>query len=43
MIDIPSNNPLFFNQTNRAVGQLTFFRRLVAKFKTPQTIVWEFQ
>jgi 4-amino-4-deoxy-L-arabinose transferase-like glycosyltransferase len=37
------DNPVFFNQTNKVVGQLTFFRRLVARFKTPQTIVWEFQ
>ena len=36
-------NRAFFNQTNKAVGQLTFFRKLVHRFKTPQTIVWEFQ
>ena len=36
-------NKAFFNQTNRAVGQLTFFRTLVQQFKTPQTHVWEFQ
>ncbi len=33
----------FFNQTNKVVGQLTFFRTLVHRFKTPQTLVWEFQ
>ncbi len=33
----------FFNQTNKVVGQLTFFRRLVRRFKTAQTLVWEFQ
>jgi len=37
------NNPRFFNETNRVVGQLTFFRTLVQRFKTPQTTVWEFQ
>jgi uncharacterized membrane protein len=36
------SNKAFFNETNRAVGQLTFFRRLVHRFKTPQTMVWEF-
>jgi uncharacterized membrane protein len=36
-------NKTFFNQTNKVVGQLTFFRKLVHRFKTPQTIVWEFQ
>jgi uncharacterized membrane protein len=37
------SNKAFFRQTNRVVGQLTFFRTLVHRFKTPQTIVWEFQ
>jgi uncharacterized membrane protein len=37
------DNHAFFNQTNKAVGQLSFFRRLVGRFKTAQTIVWEFQ
>ena len=27
----------------KVVGQLTFFRKLVAEFKTPHTTVWEFQ
>jgi 4-amino-4-deoxy-L-arabinose transferase-like glycosyltransferase len=36
-------NRAFFNQTNKVVGQLTFFRKLVRRFKTPQTTVWEFQ
>lgn len=36
-------NKLFFNQTNKVVGQLTFFRTLVRRFKTAQTLVWEFQ
>jgi ATP-dependent Clp protease ATP-binding subunit ClpC len=29
--------------SNEVAGQLTFFRKLVAQFKTPQTKVWEFQ
>jgi uncharacterized membrane protein len=33
----------FFRETNRVVGQLTFFRTLVRRFKTPQTLAWEFQ
>jgi hypothetical protein len=37
------SNKLFFNQTNRVVGQLSYFRKLVRRFKTPQTMVWEFQ
>jgi hypothetical protein len=37
------DNPQFFNETNKVVGQLSFFRHLVARFKTPQTTVWEFQ
>jgi uncharacterized membrane protein len=37
------NNKAFFNATNRVVGQLTFFRTLVHRFKTPQTLVWEFE
>jgi uncharacterized membrane protein len=37
------SNKAFFNQTNRVVGRLTFFRKLVHRFTTPQTIVWEFQ
>ena len=37
------DNKAFFNETNKVVGQLTFFRKLVHRFKTPQTIVWEFQ
>ena len=36
-------NKVFFDETNRTVGQLTFFRTLVHRFKTPQTLVWEFQ
>ena len=36
-------NSAFFNETNKVVGQLTFFRTLVHRFKTPQTLVWEFQ
>ena len=36
-------NKAFFNQTNKTVGQLTFFRTLVQRFKTPQTLVWEFR
>ncbi|MDQ6817539.1 MAG: hypothetical protein M3018_09085, partial [Actinomycetota bacterium] len=37
------SNPAFFNATNKVVGQLTFFRKLVRHFTTPQTLVWEFQ
>ena len=37
------NDKTFFQRTNRAVGQLTFFRRLERRFTTPQTLVWEFQ
>ena len=37
------SNKAFFNETNKVVGQLTFFRKLVRRFKTPQTLVWEFQ
>jgi uncharacterized membrane protein len=37
------NNKAFFDQTNKVVGQLTFFRKLVRRVKTPQTTVWEFQ
>jgi uncharacterized membrane protein len=37
------SNRVFFNQTNKVVGQLTFFRTLVHRFKTPQTLVWEFR
>jgi uncharacterized membrane protein len=37
------SNKAFFSQTNRVVGQLSFFRKLVRRVKTPQTIVWEFQ
>jgi Dolichyl-phosphate-mannose-protein mannosyltransferase len=37
------NDKAFFNATNRVVGQLSFFRTLVRRFTTPQTIVWEFQ
>jgi hypothetical protein len=37
------SNQAFFNETNKVVGQLTFFRTLVRRFNTPQTLVWEFQ
>jgi len=37
------SNRTFFNETNKVVGQLTFFRKFVHLFKTPQTQVWEFQ
>ena len=37
------SNKQFFNQTNKVVGQLTFFRKFVHRFTTPQTTVWEFQ
>jgi hypothetical protein len=37
------SNKAFFNETNKVVGQLTFFRTLERRFKTAQTLVWEFQ
>lgn len=37
------NNKLFFDQTNKVVGQLTYFRTLSRRFNTAQTLVWEFQ
>jgi mannosyltransferase len=37
------DNKQFFNETNRKIGQLDFFRPLVRKIKKPQTIVWEFR
>jgi len=37
------SNKLFFNQTNKVVGQLTYFRTLSRRFNTAQTFVWEFQ
>ena len=37
------NNKLFFDQTNKVVGQLTYFRTLSRRFSTAQTLVWEFQ
>jgi len=37
------SNKQFFDATNKAVGQLTFFRTLVRRSKTPQVLVWEFQ
>lgn len=37
------NNKRFFNETNKVVGKLTFFRALQRRFTTPQTSVWEFQ
>ena len=37
------SNKAFFDVTNRVVGQLKFFRTLVRRFETPQTLVWEFE
>jgi 4-amino-4-deoxy-L-arabinose transferase-like glycosyltransferase len=37
------DNKQFFKETNKVVGQLTFFRTLVHHFETPQTLVWEFR
>jgi uncharacterized membrane protein len=37
------NNKLFFDQTNKVVGQLTYFRTLSRRFNTAQTLVWEFR
>jgi hypothetical protein len=36
-------NKQFFDETNKVVGQLTFFRKFVRRFDTPQTVVWEFR
>jgi dolichyl-phosphate-mannose-protein mannosyltransferase len=37
------DDPVFFNRTNKVVGQIDFSRRLVRRFKKPQTLVWEFR
>jgi uncharacterized membrane protein len=37
------SNRQFFNETNKVVGQLTFFRKLVKHIETPQTLMWEFR
>ena len=37
------DNTQFFNETNRKIGQLDFFRPLVRKVEKPQTTVWEFR
>jgi Dolichyl-phosphate-mannose-protein mannosyltransferase len=37
------SNRQFFNETNKVVGQLTFFRKLVKHVQTPQTLMWEFR
>ena len=37
------DNKLFFNRTNKLVGQLDFFRKRLKRFKKAQTNVWEFQ
>jgi uncharacterized membrane protein len=37
------DNRLFFNRTNKVVGQLDFFRKRVRRFKKAQTVVWEFR
>jgi hypothetical protein len=37
------DNQLFFDRTNRVAGKTDFLRRLVRKFETPQTKVWEFR
>jgi uncharacterized membrane protein len=37
------DNRLFFNRTNKVVGQLDFFRKRVRRFKKPQTLVVEFR
>jgi len=36
------DNPRFFNETNKVVGQLNFFRKFVRRFNKAQTKVWEF-
>jgi uncharacterized membrane protein len=37
------DNTQFFNETNRKIGQLDFFRPLVRKVEKPQATVWEFR
>jgi len=37
------DNKLFFNRTNKVVGQLDFFRKRVKRVKKAQTTVWEFR
>jgi uncharacterized membrane protein len=37
------DNKLFFNRTNKVVGQLDFNRKLLRHFDKPQTRVWEFR
>jgi uncharacterized membrane protein len=37
------DNQLFFDRTNRVVGQLDFERRLLRRFEKPQTKVWVFR
>jgi uncharacterized membrane protein len=37
------DNKQFFDRTNKIVGQMDFQRRLLRKFQTPQTKVWEFR
>jgi uncharacterized membrane protein len=37
------DNQLFFDRTNRVVGQLDFQRRLLRQFEEPQTKVWVFR
>ncbi len=37
------DNRVYFNRTNKVVGQLDFFRKRVHRFKKPQTLVVEFR
>jgi len=37
------DNKQFLDETNKVVGQLTFFRKLVRRFRKPNTLVWEFR
>ena len=37
------DNRVYFNRTNKVVGQLDFFRKRVRRFKKPQTLVVEFR
>ena len=37
------DNKQFFDETNKVVGQLDFFRPLVEKVNKPQTVAWEFR
>ncbi|HLM26020.1 MAG TPA: glycosyltransferase family 39 protein [Thermoleophilaceae bacterium] len=37
------DNKAFFDRTNKVIGQLDFYRKRIARFRTPQTLVTEFR